>query len=50
MNRNVRRIALRTARLTSLYIVVIGLAVIILFPLFFLVTLSFMSELESLRR
>ncbi len=41
------RMLRRLARTTTLYIVVTGLAVIILTPVFLLVSLSFMSDLEA---
>ncbi len=47
MNRSVKRGAIRAARMTTLYIMVIGVAMIILFPIFFLVSLSLMSGYES---
>ena len=47
MNRFFKRKMLRAARLTTLYILVLGTAMIILFPIFFLVSFSFMSGYES---
>ena len=47
MNRFFKRKMLRVARLATLYILVLGTAMIILFPIFFLVSFSFMSGYES---
>lgn len=47
MNIKTKRKLFKAAHLTSLYIVVIGVAFIILLPVYFLFTLSFMSDYEA---
>ncbi len=47
MNPIVQRNLKRTAKRTSLYIVVLGIAFIIVFPMFFLFSFSFMSDYET---
>ncbi len=47
MNKSFKRNLFHSARLTSLYIIVAGIALIIIFPLFFLFSFSFMSDYET---
>lgn len=47
MDRLVKRNLKRSARLSALYITVIGIAFVIIFPMFFLVSFSFMSDYET---
>jgi multiple sugar transport system permease protein len=47
MNRAVQRKLLRSARMTTLYIVVVGVICVIVFPMYFLVMMSFMSDYEA---
>ena len=47
MDRVLKRNLNRSARYTALYIIVIGIAFIIIFPMFFLVSFSFMSDYET---
>jgi multiple sugar transport system permease protein len=47
MDRIVKHNLKRSAKFTSLYIFVIGIAFIIIFPMFFLVSFSFMSDYET---
>ena len=47
MDRLVKRNIHRSSKLAALYIVVIGIACIIIFPMFFLVSFSFMSDYET---
>lgn len=47
MNNTVKRQMRRTARRTSLYIVLTGILFIIVFPIFFLFSFSFMSDYET---
>lgn len=47
MINSLKRNIFRSARLTSLYIIVAGIALIIVFPLFFLFSFSFMSDYET---
>ncbi len=46
MKKEIKRNIFRAAKTTTLYIVVSGVAMIILFPIYFLVTMSFMSDFE----
>ena len=47
MNRLFQHRMLRSARMTTLYIVVAGLIFVIVFPMYFLVMMSFMSDYEA---
>lgn len=47
MDRAVKRSILRSAKQTSVYIVVAGIAFILIFPMFFLFSFSFMSDYET---
>ncbi len=47
MDKTIKRTIYRSARLTSLYIIVVGIAILIIFPLFFLFSFSFMSDYET---
>ncbi|RKX87956.1 MAG: ABC transporter permease [Spirochaetes bacterium] len=47
MNNVVKRQLRRSAKRTSLYIVLVGIAFIIIFPVFFLFSFSFMSDYET---
>ncbi len=47
MNRTLKKTFKRTARKASLYIVIVGIAFIIIFPMFFLVSFSLMSDYET---
>lgn len=47
MNNSLRRNAYRGMRMTTLYILVSGVAMIIIFPLFFLFSFSLMSDYET---
>jgi len=47
MDRVVKRTILRTAKQTTVYIVVLGIAFILIFPMFFLFSFSFMSDYET---
>ena len=46
MNIKAKRNIFKAARMTSLYILVVGVAFIILLPIYFLFTMSFMSDFE----
>ncbi|NOY09880.1 MAG: carbohydrate ABC transporter permease [Spirochaetes bacterium] len=46
MKKELQRNLVRTARTTTLYILVAGVAMVILFPIYFLVTMSLMSDFE----
>ena len=47
MNNVVKRQLRRSAKRSSLYIVLVGIAFIIIFPIFFLFSFSFMSDYET---
>lgn len=47
MDRTLQRSLLRSAKQTSVYIVVVGIAFILIFPMFFLFSFSFMSDYET---
>jgi len=47
MNRKVKQTLFRSAKRTTLYIVVAGVAMALIFPMFFLFTFSLMSDYES---
>src|SRR6056297_3847861 len=47
MNTHLRRTFTRSIRATTLYIVVIGISMMIIFPMFFLFSYSLMSDYES---
>jgi len=47
MNRNLKRGIFRSARMTTLYIMVSGVAMILIFPIFFLFSYSLMSDYET---
>lgn len=47
MDRAVKRSILRSAKQSTVYIIVVGIAFIILFPMFFLFSFSFMSDYET---
>jgi len=47
MTNNLRRNAGRTMRMTTIYILVSGVAMIIIFPMFFLFSFSLMSDYET---
>ena len=44
---SIKRTVFRSARRTTLYIVVLGIAMMLIFPMFFLFTFSLMSDYES---
>jgi multiple sugar transport system permease protein len=47
MERIIKRKLVRSARISSLYIIVAGIGFIIIFPMFFLFSFSFMSDYET---
>ena len=47
MDRAFKRSLVRSAKQTSVYIVVVGIAFILIFPMFFLFSFSFMSDYET---
>ena len=47
MDRVLKRQMMRSAKQTTIYIIVTGIAFIIIFPMFFLFSFSFMSDYET---
>ena len=47
MDRTAKRSLIRSAKQTTVYIIVVGIAFILIFPMFFLFSFSFMSDYET---